>query len=187
MTHTCPSCGETRNLSKAQISRIKNGHRSGLCYGCSGKMRTRPAIERFLKRLNITDTCWEWDGPRNDRGYGVFPFKRERSNAIQSHKFLWEYINGPVPDGLELDHLCMNKACCRPSHLEAVTGDENKHRWSESVRARKVCAAGHEFTEANTYVHPVRGTKRCRRCRADAEASRRIALATRHAIEKEAS
>lgn len=67
--------------------------------------------------------CWEWQGHRNRGGYGVFG---ENSKTLHmAHRYAWELVHGPVPEGLEMDHLCRNKACVRVEHLEAVTRSVN--------------------------------------------------------------
>lgn len=69
--------------------------------------------------------CWLWIGSRHPRGYGRF---WARGRNVYTHRYLYPLAKGPIPPGLELDHLCGNKHCCNPNHLEAVTHGENMRR-----------------------------------------------------------
>lgn len=81
--------------------------------------------DRFWSKVEKTDGCWNWTGALNGDGYGSF---RVGAGTVKAHGFTWELANGPVPAGLELDHVCRNRACVRPDHLEAVTHIVNVHR-----------------------------------------------------------
>ena len=80
--------------------------------------------ERFLSNIDIPNECWEWQG-QIITGYGRFKIGR-RSYA--AHRISYEFFIGPIPSGKELDHLCFNKACVNPNHLEPVTHEENVRR-----------------------------------------------------------
>lgn len=115
------------------------------------------------------DACWEWT-KGTTKGYGRIYIGCDMFGSkihVYAHRYSWRLHNGPIPDELEIDHTCRNRACVNPLHLELVTGDENKVREG----ARKThCIHGHRYTEANTYIDP-NGHRRCRRCAWD----RRIA------------
>lgn len=152
----------------------------GLCRRCydrargAAKPKVRPAlpnIDRFEKRVNrIPGGCWEWVGHTNGGGYGRLAI--EGRTTVYAHRWSYEYHVGPIPDGLEIDHLCRNTLCVNPDHLEPVTPDENKRRWSESVTH---CKSGHEYTPENTYIRPGRGGKDCMECRRERDRKRRPA------------
>lgn len=101
-------------------------------------------------------SCWQWTAGRSTGGYGKFGLTR--TDIRYTHRLVYEALVGSIPDGHEIDHLCRNRLCCNPSHLEAVTHDVNMLR---SVRTH--CKHGHPFDEANTYVGPS-GRRWCRAC-----------------------
>ena len=93
----------------------------------------------------------------DDDGYG------RDSRGRLMHRVAYESAAGSVPVGLELDHLCRNRACYEPTHLEAVTHRENMRRVDWSFRNKTHCPEGHPYDEVNTYVD-TRGFKVCRTC-----------------------
>lgn len=115
--------------------------------------------------------CWLWIGTSGRCGYGRFHKTGQRVN-VMSHRFAYEALVGPIPDGLQLDHLCRTPACVNPAHLEPVTPKENTLR-GESFAARNAiamhCQKGHEFTPDNTLVRPS-GWRECRICARSAAA-----------------
>ncbi|NUP03550.1 MAG: HNH endonuclease [Nonomuraea sp.] len=124
-----------------------------------------PPLEKFFRKVNKTETCWLWTARVDDWGYGRHKSTHGPSTVL-AYRWLWEVLNGPVPDGLELDHLCRVPACVRPDHLEAVTPKVNGLRSNNfsAVNARKThCIHGHEFTFENTYTRPS-GGRDCREC-----------------------
>lgn len=132
-------------------------------------------LERLLRHVDASGDCWEWTASTT-HGYGRFSRQR-------SHRALYEMLVGPVPEGLELDHLCRNRACVNPDHLEPVTRRVNVLRspLAAGARARQThCHLGHEFTPANTLISR-RNQRECRACRRRRgnESQRRRRLASR--------
>lgn len=118
---------------------------------------------RFWRRVTIGDGCWEWSGNMYHDGYGMFNVDERK---VRAHRFSYEIMVGPIPGGLQIDHLCRNRACVRFDHLEPVTQRENIRRGNSlsGMRARAThCIRGHAFDEENTYWAP-NGSRRCRTC-----------------------
>jgi hypothetical protein len=111
--------------------------------------RKAPAIERTLARCQVVGECWIFTGAKNAGGYGVVGIATGR-NAT-THRVTYEHFMGDVPAGLDLDHLCRNRACCNPWHLEPVTRAVNANRGLRAKGYRDPhCRRGHEFTPDNT-------------------------------------
>ncbi len=127
-------------------------------------------IKRFWARVRKTPTCWVWTGTVGRYGYGHF-YVGNRT-LVLAHRFAYELLVGPIPEGLTLDHVstsgCTSKACVKvlgdehgPAHLEAVTTQENTRRyWA----VYDTCRQGHRYDEANTYRYPSHGKRKCRAC-----------------------
>ena len=112
--------------------------------------------------------CWNWMASKNEKDYGRF---WDGTRVVMAHRFLWEQINGVIPEGFELDHLCRNTACVNPQHLEVVTRRENIMRGRLPELARQLqlskthCPRGHAFDDANTYRRNDKAGRECRACR----------------------
>lgn len=106
--------------------------------------------------------CWEWTGSLNQKGYGQFSVGPKSQNTMpKAHRISYEMLVGPIPEGLHIDHLCRNRKCVNPAHLEPVTAAENNKRAS---RSKSQCWRGHEFSPENIIVGRG-GTRECCACR----------------------
>lgn len=118
--------------------------------------------------------CLIWTGPKNQGGYGRIA---RSSGSSYVHRAAWIALRGPIPAGLHLDHLCRQRACWNPDHLEPVTPRENVLR-GEGLPAVNVtkthCPQGHPYDEQNTGRTP-KGGRRCRACERAAYHRRRAA------------
>ena len=108
--------------------------------------------------------CWIWYGYTMGTGYGLAHLPTGINQY--AHRLTYERFRGPIPQGLTIDHLCRNRRCVNPWHLEPVTQSENNRRgygWSGRHSRQTHCVHGHPFTEDNTYLW--RSSRKCRTCR----------------------
>jgi hypothetical protein len=122
--------------------------------------------ERPLTLIDTTGDCWQWTGSTTDQGYGFFYLGAEK---VYAHRWFYELVAGPIPDGLVIDHRCRNRACARPSHLEPVTNAENILRgegFGAKNAAKTTCPEGHPYTvfAPRKAGGGARGSRRCRIC-----------------------
>lgn len=121
--------------------------------------------DRWWKKVDVrADGCWEWMGSRDRQGYGRISVQRIGRLA---HRVGYEMLVGPVPSGLELDHLCRVRCCVNPQHLEPVTHAENVRRGMAGVmnnhNDRKThCPYGHPLSGPNLLI--ASSGRKCREC-----------------------
>lgn len=130
-------------------------------------MHTQLTIpQRFWSKVHVLPNgCWIWTAATSHRGYGLFRVGSRSDSSrksIHAHRFAYECLVGTIPLGLQSDHLCRNRACVNPSHIELVTAQENAQRGLNG-RLKTHCAQGHPFNKTNTYRNQ-RGWRKCRTC-----------------------
>ena len=127
----------------------------------------RPSpTDRFWARVDKSGECWLWTAYRRSDGYGQF---RIGVRVVRAHRYAYELLVGPIPEGLILDHLCRVRNCVNPAHLEPVTQGENVRRGLAGgpaaglrMRAKTHCLQGHPYDEENTRWY--KGWRYCRTC-----------------------
>lgn len=164
-------CGEKTKLAK--VSNTRNGHVRGepVRY-LVGHHRRIPVPDRLREKTYMygplpdcaphLGPCWLWKGQVAPDGYGHLSVHDQTRMA---HRLMYEHLVGPIPDGLQLDHLCRVRHCVNPAHLEPVTPRENTMRGNTAARANSIkthCPRGHEYTLGNTYIK--NGSRHCRAC-----------------------
>lgn len=128
------------------------------------------AGRRFLNKVSVdfNTGCWLWTATVSKRGYGYFGYKRNGTRAgIEAHRASYLLFAGDIPDGLVIDHLCRNKRCVNPLHLEAVTQKENVRRaptkWATRelwFKAKERCNLGHPILGMRS-----NGVRYCKECK----------------------
>jgi len=123
---------------------------------------------RFMPKVEITDTCWLWKGAKSNHGYGIIMANWKLHSA---HRYIIEKLQGKIPEGLQVDHLCRVRNCVNPEHLELVTSKENTRRGLRSALNpnKGWCKKGHELTDENSYIQNRRGyeERSCKQCSSD--------------------
>jgi hypothetical protein len=114
--------------------------------------------------------CWLWQRTLKDAGYGYIKYE---GKGWFVHRLAWTLVNGPIPDGLEVDHICYVRNCLNPEHLQLATHQENSARRRNALGA--TCRAGHDLVPPNLYVAPGTRKRKCRICRSNYSHARYVA------------
>lgn len=125
-------------------------------------MRPNTEASFWAKVDKTTPTgCWEWTAYRLPTGYGRYTVRRPL--MVLAHRYAYTLLIGSIPDELELDHLCLNKGCVNPSHLEPVTHQENMRRYHSHRIPPTHCKRGHPFEGSNLIIQST-GRRGCKTC-----------------------
>jgi hypothetical protein len=125
-------------------------------------------LRRMIGKFTVGDDCWEWTAAMT-YGYGAIGAGSGSRRTLKAHRVMWEWFNGPIPEGLHILHRCDNRRCVRPDHLYPGTDADNvRDMWERGraviwQRGRDHCFRGHPWD----YVAPD-GERGCRTCRAEA-------------------
>lgn len=123
-------------------------------------------IKNFFSKIKESGSCWLWTADKICGGYGRFSFN---GRLVLAHRFSYEFFNEEIPKGLQIDHLCRNRGCVNPEHMEVVTNRENMMRGlSPSLTSKRQlskthCPQNHPYSGENLYLDP-NGGRRCRIC-----------------------
>jgi hypothetical protein len=131
--------------------------------------------DRVFAKVDASGDCWEWTAAAQD-GYGVVGRGGRSAGTMQAHRAVWELLVGPIDEGLQLDHLCRNHACCNPDHLEPVTDEVNKRRgFGPAVlhSLRNTCKYGHP-KDGVTLLKSGKSHRYCKTCARIKANSRRV-------------
>ena len=126
----------------------------------------------FWRHVEVGD-CWNWTRALDRDGYGRF---RLNGSYVRVHRLSYELLVGPIPENLVIDHLCRNRRCVNPDHLEIVTAVENLrrgHAWDHN-RQKTHCPQGHMYTPGNTLIKLKTKSRQCRTCNREKKAERRF-------------
>ena len=123
-------------------------------------------LQRFFNKIETADhnddECWYWMSSINKKGYGNFWINGTSKIA---HRISYELFRGKIPQNLQVDHLCRNRRCVNPQHLELVTLQENVKRGNSGINmsSRTHCPKGHEYNKENTFTN-LNGSRVCKTC-----------------------
>lgn len=171
----CSRCRETKPIEQFHVDKTNRSGFRGTCRVCmrevSNRSRDRGPLtreERFLEKVEPEPNtgCWLWTSIVGNNGYGLF---HNGEKIVIAHRWSYENFRGPIPGGLEIDHICRVRCCVNPQHLRALTRYENIMRATTNpivAHANKThCLRGHELSGDNLYYRPSNGQRVCKACR----------------------
>lgn len=136
--------------------------------------RRIPIETRLEAKIERTSDCWFWTGLLTHNGYGQFTYREDgKIKCTMAHRAVYRVHVGEIPEGMTLDHLCMNRNCVNPEHLEPVTLGDNIRRSPRAVS--ETCKYGHVYKEQSNF-YKLKKARRCHECHATAEAQRGMTL-----------
>ena len=162
--HACQRCGAQRWVLYG-----KNGVTDTICRNCKRNGPKPKAVrERLLSNIRPEGDCWVWMGFRNTWGYGTI---KVRGEILLAHRVSYEEFVTAIPEGLEIDHLCRNRMCINPAHLEPVPHIVNVQRGlagkypsnGDQERRKTHCPHGHPYDLFNTHWTKL-GHRECKAC-----------------------
>ena len=128
--------------------------------------------KRFMSKVIKTDNCWLWNAGKNYKDYGNFSVTINGcSKTYRAHRFIYEYFNGTIPEGMLVCHTCDTPRCVNPNHLWLGTVSDNTvdsvNKKRHGMTKKTHCPKGHEYTPENTYRRANRASasRECRKCR----------------------
>lgn len=173
----CERKGLARNLCSAHYQRERKGQE--MTTPIQSQLRGS-AEERFWAKIDFDGPggCWLWTGTLWPNGYGMFSVGGRAGRLLLAHRFSYEYLVGPIPEGLTIDHVrargCTHRNCVNPAHLEPVTQRVNVLRGTglPAQQARQThCKRDHEFNAENTLYRANR-VRDCRICKRERDRQR---------------
>jgi len=136
--------------------------------GHFGEEKITSLPTQIIQRIKIDPVtkCWNWTGTLRPDGYGLI-YLAELKKQLRVHRVVYELLVKKIESGLVIDHLCRNRKCVNPNHLEQVSIKTNTLRGISPVVQKKNqthCKYGHELLGENLYIHPKRNTRNCKKC-----------------------
>lgn len=165
----CSQCGADRPLSEFGPRYDTADGKRTVCRPCDAARKPQPSADgpsphlaaRFWAKVDRSGECWVWKAGQTTNGYGKFG---DTGRTWRAHRWSYELEVGHIPEGKDLDHLCRNRLCVRPDHLEPVTRLENVQRGDHGAETH--CPQGHPYDAENTY-RTAQGWRMCRACMAE--------------------
>ena len=129
--------------------------------------KTMRDIDRVLRRLDVSD-CWEWKLCVDKNGYGITHAGSSTDGSLKTvkvHRFVYQQMVGPIPEGMDIDHLCVNRKCANPDHLRPLAKpDHGRLSPGGMINKRKThCPSGHSYSEFG-YTERNSGCRKCKVC-----------------------